>query len=269
VLIDAVGLNNHRQFLIFVLTLVIGVILFDYLVYEYFTSIEITEQPSTSCILTESLCSIAAHDTFLVSVSAWATLQLLWTSILLLSQLWQVARQMTTFEVSNLGRFGFMGGRGGTLGSQMGHRHQTLALPPSDDGISQQSGSAAHGHGGHAHAHNGGCTGLLMQLTGLDVFTRGRAADGLARASKATNPFDLGIIANCKDFWTKGQEVGVEYERLYDIPSDGLREANRRRVREEEEDGVHGRKQKPGHFMGFNLGLGRSNRGGYEPVSQV
>jgi len=29
-----VGLNNHRQFLIFVVTLVVGVCLFDYLTYE-------------------------------------------------------------------------------------------------------------------------------------------------------------------------------------------------------------------------------------------
>lgn len=163
-----------------------------------------------------------------------------------------------------------MGGRGGASAvPQMGHRHQQLGSVPSDDGISQQSGSGAPGHGAHGHAHKGGCTGFLMQLTGLDVFTRGRAADGLARASKATNPFDLGIIGNCKDFWTRGQEVGIEYERLYDIPDEGFREAKRRRVREEEGDGVHGRKQKPGHFMGFNLGLGRSNRAGYEPVSQV
>ena len=44
---------------------------------------------------------------------------------MLASQLWQVARQMTTLEVSNLGRYGFMGGRGGaSLSGQMGHRHQ-------------------------------------------------------------------------------------------------------------------------------------------------
>ena len=30
----AVGVNNHRQFLLFVMTLVLGIILFDYLPFE-------------------------------------------------------------------------------------------------------------------------------------------------------------------------------------------------------------------------------------------
>jgi palmitoyltransferase len=51
---------------------------------------------------------MTAYDAFLVSVACWATLQLSWTSILLASQFWQIARQMTTLEVSNLGRYGFM-----------------------------------------------------------------------------------------------------------------------------------------------------------------
>lgn len=166
---------------------------------------------------------------------------------------------MTTFEVSNLGRYGFMGGRGGSsLATQMGHRHLSAG---SDDG---EAGMPTHKH---QHA---GCGGFIMQLTGLDVFTRGKAADGLARVSHASNPFDLGIAGNCMDFWSKGRELGVEYDRLYDVPMEGFREAKRRREREDEDDnrsGSHGRKSK-GHFMGFNLGLGRS-RGGYEPVSQV
>ncbi len=48
-----------------------------------------------------------------VRVAVWATLQLSWTVILMVAQSWQIMRQMTTLEVSNLGRFGFMGGKGG------------------------------------------------------------------------------------------------------------------------------------------------------------
>ncbi len=82
----------------------------------------------------------------------WATLQLTWTSILLASQLWQVARQMTTLEVSNLGRYGFMGGRGGaSLSGQMGHRHQhhnSAVLPgvdTEDTSLVTEAGAAAGG----------------------------------------------------------------------------------------------------------------------------
>lgn len=110
---------------------------------------------------------------------------------------------------------------------------------------------------------------MIMQLTGLDAFTRGRAADGLARASKASNPFDMGVVGNCKDFWSAGKELGVEYERLYEVPPEGFREAKRRRERDAEENG-RGAKRPSRHFMGFSLGFGgRGTRAGYEPLNQV
>ncbi|KAJ7653753.1 hypothetical protein B0H17DRAFT_1100562 [Mycena rosella] len=116
-----------------------------------------------------------------------------------------------------------------------------------------------------------------MNLLGLDRFTRGKAVDGLARAGRASNPFDLGAYRNCRDFWTNGRELGVEYERLYDVPLEGFEEARRRREREEEEDGLSvggsgGRKGgRKSIFIGLGMGMGRagSSRGGYEPVSQV
>ncbi|KAI0331413.1 zf-DHHC-domain-containing protein [Cubamyces sp. BRFM 1775] len=264
---NCIGVNNHRQFLLFVMTLVLGIILFDYLTFEYYSTVPISTDPvdiSPSCILPATLCAITAYDTFLFSVAAWATLQLSWTLILLATQLWQVARQMTTFEVSNLGRYGFMGGRGGaSLHGQMGHQHRHL---PSEDSTDNALGGA-HAHR-HSHGMCAGCgSGFLMNLLGFDRFTKGKAADGLARAAKAPNPFDLGLIGNCKDFWSRGQELGVEYERLYDVPLEGFAEAKRRR---EESDDVHdgGRKSLRNKlFMGF--GLGRSSRSGYEPLSQV
>ncbi|KAJ6465841.1 hypothetical protein C8R45DRAFT_493111 [Mycena sanguinolenta] len=32
------------------------------------------------------------------------------------------------------------------------------------------------------------------------------------------------MVRNCRDFWTKGHELGVEYERLYDVPLEGSEE---------------------------------------------
>jgi len=111
-----------------------------------------------------------------------------------------------------------------------------------------------------------------MNLLGFDRFTKGKAADGLARAAKAPNPFDLGLIGNCKDFWTKGRELGVEYEQLYDVPPEGFVEAKQRKQREEGDDlhGEGGRKSlRKSLLMGFGLGRGGSSRSGYEPLSQV
>ena len=196
---------------------------------------------------------------------------------------------MTTLEVSNLGRYGFMGGmsgRGGSLAAQMSHRHNHApfqAAADADDALSTEMTPAsghAHGPGRHPHHHHaGGCsTGFFMQLLGLDRFTSGKAANGLARAGHAANPFNAGVVGNCRDFWTRGRELGVEYERLYEIPVEGLREAKRRREHEEgEEVGMisGGTRKGPGLRQKLLLGLGiggpsaRAARGGYEPVSQV
>ncbi|KAL6303324.1 DHHC palmitoyltransferase-domain-containing protein [Sparassis latifolia] len=276
---NCIGVNNHRQFLLFVTDLVIGIVLFDYLTAAYFSSTVPTPvDPSTVspvCMLPATLCAVTAFDAFLFSVACWATLQLSWTLVLLVSQFWQVARQMTTFEVSNLGRYGFMGGRGGaSLSSQMGHQHHRHAQGASD---SESVGEGAAGGAHHAHSH-GICTGcgsgFLMNILGFDRFTKGKAADGLARAAKAPNPFDLGIIGNCKDFWTSGRELGVDYERVYDVPPEGFAEAKRRRQREEGDDlhpGEGGRKSlRKTLLMGFSLGRGGGgSRAGYEPLSQV
>ncbi|KAK7684441.1 hypothetical protein QCA50_012388 [Cerrena zonata] len=272
---NCIGYKNHRQFLLFVTTLVIGIITFDYLTFAYFSAVPIPTDRSTispSCVLPDNLCVITSYDTFLVSVAAWSTLQLSWTLVLLFSQFWQVARQMTTLEVSNLGRYGFMGGRGGaTMTGQMGHRHAVA---------SNSSGDLATPGGHHHHNHGscGGCGGgFLMSLLGFDRFTKGKAADGLKRAAKAPNPFDLGIIGNCKDFWTTGKELGVEYDRLYDVPGEGFVEAKRKRQLEEGDDlhsldsgGGGGRKNiRKSLLMGLGFGRGGSSRAGYEPLSQV
>lgn len=276
---NCVGVNNHRQFVIFVSTLVIGIVLFDYLTYAYFSSVLVPTEPlDSSCPLPGDLCAVAASDPFIVAVASWATLQLSWTIVLLASQLWQIARQMTTLEVSNLGRYGYMGGRGGqSLSGQMGHRHQhhrsanvVLGVDSEDTALIGADGASTSSGEHHRHRREaacGGCgSGFFMNLLGFDRFTKGRAVDGLARAGKASNPFDLGIVGNCKDFWTAGRELGVEYEALYDVPIEGFKEAKRRRNMEEDEDGmgVHGRKGLgKSLFMGFGLGRSRS---GYEPV---
>jgi palmitoyltransferase ZDHHC13/17 len=157
-----------------------------------------------------------------------------------------------------------MGGRGGiSLAGQMGHQHRDT--------------SGENNHQRHNHSAGPCGTGFLMHLFGFDVFTKGKAADGLARSIHAPNPFDLGCIGNCKDFWTRGKELGVEYDRLYDIPKEGFLEAKRRREMEEEEDdhslGVNRKGNRASSLLrkGLSMGLslGRGSRAGYEPVSQV
>ncbi|BEI90394.1 uncharacterized protein CcaverHIS019_0304640 [Cutaneotrichosporon cavernicola] len=235
---NCVGFNNHRYFLLFVLTLVIGVIFFVRLAYFYIIESTPPATPSqglTLCNISETVCRGAAHDGFLLATAAWATLQLSWTFILGCSQLWQVARQMTTYEVSNLGRYGYMGGRGGTsLRDQSGAVRGSTVFVPMPDTESDfshlpppPSASPAHHHQHHrcgalgriCSALGAAITGPVFRLVGLDQFTQGRAVSGMARAGRDQNPFDLGVTKNCSDFWCGAK--GVDYLHLYEVPPEG------------------------------------------------
>jgi len=159
------------------------------------------------------------------------------------------------------------------MSTQMGAMQQAAG------GVSGIDTPGAEGELGHKHHTHRGCcgSGFLMHLLGLDRFTKGKATEGLARSRKAHNPFDLGFMGNCKDFWTRGRELGVEYERVYDVPREGFVEAKRRREVEEDStlgagygggsSGVGSLRKK--FTMGWGLGSFGRGRSGYEPVSQV
>jgi hypothetical protein len=167
-----------------------------------------------TCILPDELCAATKFDTFLASLLLWTNLQLPWTILLLGSQIWQVCRQMTTYEVSNLGRYGWMGGRGTSLQGQMGAISAIHAAAGTDGGADTLP--TAHGHR-HSHGQGGmlskGRMGFLMKLMGLDRFTQSKDREGLVKLGKPNsvrNPFDLGCMSNCRDFWTMGKEVRIE-----------------------------------------------------------
>ncbi|CAD6579436.1 MAG: palmitoyltransferase akr1 [Tremellales sp. Tagirdzhanova-0007] len=258
-LASIIGFRNHRYFLFFVLFLIAGILLFDHLCIAYIleNAPEYTPPPFPAglsiCDFSQTLCRSGSHDAFLLSISLWATLQLTWTSILAVSHLWQVSRQMTTFEVSNLGRYGYMGGQGGqSLRDQSGAMKQAAAIGAGigpmgasedaigvganfgPDGTARGQGldpGFKHGHG-HVHGHSRGLMGMgrvcialgrtisgpLLRILGLDRFTKGKALGGMRRAGMDQNPFDMGLVKNCMDFWVSGD---VDYTRLYEIPPEG------------------------------------------------
>lgn len=167
-----------------------------------------------TCVLPTSLCTASHYDTFALAVTFWSALQLSWTVILLGAQLWQICRQMTTLEVSNVGRYGFMGGK------------------PGVSAAGQQGFVEKYGAGAEGHVHGPACDhgapkkkkgkgAFLLKILGIDRFTEGKAAEGLAKSGKVTNPFDLGVLRNCTDFWNRGRELGVDYTRLYEVPDGG------------------------------------------------
>ncbi|RXK35073.1 palmitoyltransferase AKR1 [Tremella mesenterica] len=245
---NCVGYRNHRYFLLFILFLITGVLIFNHLVIAYISENAPEYTPPSigfsTCDLSPFFCRATSFDNFLIAVSLWATLQLTWTSILAISHLWQIARQMTTVEVSNLGRYGFMGGRGGaSLRDQSGAMRQATAIGAGIGPLeSMQDSTMGGGPEGnlnlppppshvhtHSHSHGGikglcgmiwkGFTGPVMHILGLDRFTRGKAMSGMARAGRDHNPFDLGVVKNCTDFWLEPEII--DYTHLYSIPPEG------------------------------------------------
>lgn len=153
---------------------------------------------------------------------------------------------MTTLEVSNVGRYGYMGGRGGvSASSQSGLVEKWKAgTAAGADGIEEEDGCRhSHGRSGSTGANSATPRtttkkNFLLKILGIDRFTQGKAAEGLAKSGSVTNPFDLGLWNNCRDFWTRGRELGVEYTRLYEVPEGGFGRARRERKRREKEEGA-------------------------------
>ncbi|TIA87859.1 hypothetical protein E3P99_02900 [Wallemia hederae] len=224
---NAIGSNNHRQFICFLMSMIVGIIAFDKLAFDLFRDLspkytyDDIDSDMQFCLMPQKLCIASHQDGFLFAMTAWVSLQLSWTIVLLGTQLWQIARQLTSLEVSNLGRFGFMGGKGTSAAEQQGlvnKQRQMLVNNANPTKAKKPS--------------------FLLQILGLDRFTKGKAGEGLARSSKANNPFDLGVIGNCLDFWTNGRQLGVDWTEVYAIPDEGFKERRKKdkgKGREEKE----------------------------------
>ncbi|KAI0486675.1 hypothetical protein F4859DRAFT_502125 [Xylaria cf. heliscus] len=199
---NCVGINNHRHFFIYLVSLVFGVVTFDWLLYYYFT--EMSQPGSSECLmLSESLCKIVNADPYTVLLGIWGTLQLTWVSMLIFVQFIQVARAMTTYE----NMYGIQDGSASALvsaftstGAPLDPSHPNFGGPPSaaDDPLGEGKG---HGHHGHKHRS------FLQQwsrILGVDTFIEtatGRGAATGKNMRKKKNPYSKGYMQNCKDFW--------------------------------------------------------------------
>ena len=138
---------------------------------------------------------------------------------------------MTTLEVSNVGRYGFIGGKAGvSVDRQSGLVEKWNREHPT-------AGPTGEGHVHGANCNHGSTTGVvrkshfLLKILGIDRFTTGKAAAGLAQSTKASNPFDINPWTNCRDFWSSGAELGIDYGRIYEVPDGGFRKAVRDKKR--------------------------------------
>lgn len=220
---NCVGVNNHRQFLAYVVTLEIGIISYLTLAYFYFSAVP-EDVPIDNCImLSESMCRLVWADPFTLYLSLWTALQVTWVSMLLIVQTIQVLRGQTTYENMHSVNHGYddsevsnmvasMIAGGGTSLESVGLTH---AGPGADPLVTTPGGrGGAGGHHGHSHAHGhghgrapGGMWNRVLRLLGVDTFLA-TAKEGVGehkhRSRRRQNPWNRGILTNCNDFWCSG-----------------------------------------------------------------
>lgn len=201
---NCIGVNNHRHFLLYLLTLEIGIILLVNVTIVYFKGI--VDMGSTECnLLSPSLCKIVNSDPFTLALVMWATLQLTWVTMLMFVQLVQIARAITTWENMKDSNHGHGHGHGhgskaseaitSALGNGSTRGHDS-GLPPT------------HGPD-HHHHHKEGCFAQWKKLLGVDTFveTALHGVDGSNSRRAVRNPFSRGIYGNCQDFWCDSAPV--------------------------------------------------------------
>jgi hypothetical protein len=166
--------------------------------------------------------------------------------MLLFVQLVQISRAMTTWE--------------NMRGAHHGHDHSSKASQAITSALTTGTTSRAgaqigntglgpdpalpptHAPGGHhhGHRHKEGCFAQWKKILGVDTFVE-TALNGYEgnknRPRRQRNPFSVGCVQNCKDFWCDpapifgnrengeavlGGEV-VNYTMMYETPHPGMR----------------------------------------------
>jgi len=199
----------------------------------------------TQCnVISDELCIMLNKDPFTVATVIWAALQLTWVTMLLLTQLIQVARAQTTYE--NMKGHTHMSGPGTVVTSAL------LAGTTSLEGAQLTNQGAGPDTPGTrpAHRHKEGCFERWKKLLGVDTFIAtamyGSRAEEV-QARRRANVFTRGVVTNCSDFFCDPAPVfgrrengvamlggqKVDYTTMYQPPA-------RTRMRTTGDDGYGG-----------------------------
>ncbi|PNS20140.1 hypothetical protein CAC42_5590 [Sphaceloma murrayae] len=241
-----IGINNHRHFLLYLLSLLTGIAL---LIPLFLTYLALLPPPTGSAaqdctLLSPTLCTQFSKDPFTALLTAWSALQLTWVAMLLAVHFVQIARAMTTFESM----------RGHTV-SPLTSALATGSLDPSVVGagtLDPADPAAARKKGKE------GWWTTWKRLLGLDAVIStamyGSRAEEMRRR-ETRNPYSRGCVGNCRDFWCDfggGEEGGerngvvtgavkafvgrkaesgmgllggerVDYRRLFEVPEGAMR----------------------------------------------
>ncbi|KAA8917443.1 hypothetical protein TRICI_000392 [Trichomonascus ciferrii] len=206
---NVIGVRNHRVFLIYVISLFIGIPLLDALYFNSYASV-LAASTSECPFAPEFLCGVLTEDYFSTYTVAWATAQLTWVTLLVFVQLIQIARGMTTNEASNLHKFGFMGADDFSSLPLDHHSLDTATAPGEVTAFKS--------------AKKRRCHSTLARILGVDQFVN-TAQEAFGKSSRHpaaanSNPVDYGVMRNCADFWFPDHSWNIF--KIYDRGYGGL-----------------------------------------------
>jgi len=251
--------NNHKHFLLYVISLIIGIAFLIRLTFvcKYRTPLNqaMAWQPLTFSDLEEipgpprsqvhcdfvspDICVTIQKDPLALVTNIWGSLQLTWTFMLLFVHFVQIARALTTYESM----------RGNTEMGPMMTAVATGAVNPDSAQITASGAGPDPTSAAHSHPHakpKESCLSSWKKMLGLDVFfaiafngyNNGSSAKNSQKQKhrKRPNPFTRGVFRNCQDFWGDGPVFGrkesgvallggrrVDYTSMYDVPRGGMR----------------------------------------------
>ena len=195
------------------------------------TDIEALSAPTVSesrCnVLSPALCDLVMRDTWTIILALWASLQLVWVTMLLVVQLVQISRNQTTYE--NMKRHSLPQAAPIASAVTAALVSGSTSLGPEGAGVLGRPGSNLP----PSARQTKGFFGQWKKLLGLDAFmVTASDVSPSAGSRRRQNPFSRGVITNCKDFWLDpapcfgrrtvgdamlGGEV-VNYARMYEMP---------------------------------------------------
>ena len=182
-------------------------------------------------LLPEQACDTVSRDPFTALLAFWASLQLIWVTMLLFVQYVQIAKARTTYE-------SVRGYSGRISRTQENVATAVFAGTTSMDSAQLTAHSLVSNttmlRRRHAYSRHDSCFTQWKQLLGLGSFVAA-AQEGLNhhdRFSLEPNPFSRGLVTNCKDFWCDSEPYFgrrkpgtamldgkvIDYTTMYDIP---------------------------------------------------
>ncbi|OUM51908.1 hypothetical protein BVG19_g1047 [[Candida] boidinii] len=233
-----VGVRNHKLFFTFILSLTFAIITYCKLVLEYFDEYEVTradkdlDYDGYCSLLGEDSCKGYYNTPYTFYLLSWTMLQLVWLSLVLLSQTFQLLKGLTTYEANNLHRFG-VNSDGLTNSSfvpeeflDRPEQQQQQQQQQQHQGQQQSQGSIL---GKFLCIPGYLVNSQLSHLTGLDQFII-TTREMFNKTSKKLI-FNFGMKTNCLDFWfMKSEDENYSLKNLFKLPIEGEADLNGRLV---------------------------------------